>query len=109
MTENQKLERLIQTEDKNYFLLREDIEIWAKNIQYIGKIKTLVAEHPCLDISNLIDKMTDDNSDFIPKMANAYVSSEFNPSTQHLKIIPGGKEKFYSIYAIQFYKINRNP
>ena len=49
--------------------------------------------------------MSDKKSNFIPEDANAYVTSDFSPETQHLKKYDSGKEKFYSVYAIQFYYV----
>jgi hypothetical protein len=71
-----------------------------------GKIKTLVIANPCLDISDEINKMVETNSAFIPKRANAYISSDFSGDTQHLrKANLEGQQKFYCVFAVQFYCI----
>ena len=38
---------------------------------------------------------------FIAKDANAYVASEFNVSTEHLRNVDG-EDKQFSVYAVQF-------
>lgn len=96
----EKLTKLIQDDDGD--ILKENIYINPSEIKTIGKIKTLMVQTPCLDISEVIDEMTERNSYFIPKLANAYVASDFNGSTQHVRNLEGN-EKMFSIYAIQFY------
>ena len=99
-----KLEKLTQNKLGQLFLA-DGREIHDENIFRSGKIKTLVVEHPCLEISNVINEMFDKKSGFIPKEANAYVASDFSAETQHLKKDNLGNEKFYSVYAIQFYYV----
>jgi len=98
------LQKLTQNEFGR-LCLANGIEISSRNLLRSGKIKTLVVEHPCLDIYNVINEMSDKKSNFIPEDANAYVTSDFSPETQHLKKYDSGKEKFYSVYAIQFYYV----
>ena len=69
----------------------------------IGKLQTIVVKHPCLDINGEIEQLIARESPVIPKHANAYVASEFNSDTQHLR-----GEKFHSVYAIQFYYLMRD-
>jgi len=95
-----KLEKLTQNKLGQLFLA-DGREIHDENIFRSGKIKTLVVEHPCLEISNVINEMFNKKSGFIPKEANAYVASDFSAETQHLK----ENKKFYSVYAIQFYYV----
>ena len=72
----------------------------------VGKIGTIIVAIPCLDISLVIDEMTERNSVCIPKGANAYVASDFSGDTQHLrKSDLKGHEKFYSVFAFQFYYV----
>ncbi len=68
-----------------------------------GKITTITVENPCLDISIVIDEMAEKDDVTIPINANAYIVSDFNCSTQHTRKDPNGKEKAYSVYAVQFY------
>ncbi len=98
-----KLEKLTQNEDGT--LHRADGTVL--NLEYAiprGKIRPLVVVNPVVDISSVIDKMTERKSVFIPEGANAYVVSDFSGDTQHLrKSDLEGHEKFYSVFAIQFY------
>ena len=94
-----KLEKLTQNEFGELFF-SDDREI-STNVSKRGKIKTLVVEHPCLEISNVITEMFNKKSNFIPERTNAYITSDFSAETQHLK----ENKKFYSVYAIQFYYV----
>jgi hypothetical protein len=100
-----KLERLIQDEfgnvcKSNNFIIDKD------KIVFVDKIKTIVIKNPVLEISNEIDKMAENNSECIPKYANSYIASEFNPDTQHLRKSKDRKSgNFYSAYAIQFFRV----
>ena len=98
-----KLEKL--TQDETGRLHRADGKLIRLGYAVpIGKIGTIVVANPCLDISNVIDEMAERNSVCVPKGANAYVSSDFSGDTQHLrKSDLEGHEKFYSVYAVQFY------
>ncbi|HLC81384.1 MAG TPA: hypothetical protein VJH68_01890 [Candidatus Nanoarchaeia archaeon] len=98
-----KLERLMQDEDGT--LYRDDGDLLSKDDAIlVGKITTLVVANPCIDISRMIDEMTERKSVFIPEGANAYVASDFSGDTQHLrKSDLEGHEKFYSVFAVQFY------
>ena len=99
-----KLEKLTQNKFGTLSLANGE-EIRNEYIFVCDKIKTLVIEHPCLEISNVINEMANRNSLFIPKNANAYITSDFSANTQHLKKDNLGNEKFYSVFAIQFYNI----
>jgi len=98
-----KLEKLTQNESGT--LHRADGSILSPQYAiHKGKIRPLVVANPCIDISNVIDEMTKEKSVFIPPGANAYVASDFSGDTQHLrKSNLEGDEKFYCVYAIQFY------
>src|SRR3989344_5834114 len=101
-----KLERLMQDEDGT--LYRDDGDLLSKDDAIlVGKITTLVVANPCIDISRMIDEMTERKSVFIPKDANAYVASDFSGDTQHLRKI-GGYEKWYAVFAVQFYYANNS-
>ena len=92
-----KLERLTQDE----FGYRQDgWRVFDGNIRPAGKIITITVPNPCLDISSVIDEFAARDSVLIPKNANAYVASDFNGDTQHLR---DGKP--FSVYAIQFYQV----
>ena len=97
------LERLSQDEfGKLYRSDKQNIPL--NDIIPVGKIKTIVEANPCIDISDVINKMSEQNSLFIPYGANSYVASDFNPDTQHLrKSNLEGDQKLYSVFAIQFY------
>ena len=62
-----------------------------------GKIITVKVPNPIIDPSSVIDYISRSS---IPKMANAFVVSDFNPDTQ---FIENGKQ--YSAYAVLFYSI----
>ncbi len=99
-----KLEKLTQDESGKLYHANGAKTIPEFTIP-IGKIRTLVLANPCLDVSNEIDKMTERNSFFIPKGANAYVASDFNGDTQHLRESDlEGSKKSYSVFAVQFYQ-----
>jgi hypothetical protein len=97
-----KLERL--TQDRFGHIYNNEGEIINNSDLYMeGQIKTIVIEHPCLSISEKIEKMAENGSSFIPENANCYIASEFNPETQHVKEKECGTKKFYSVHAVQFY------
>ena len=99
----EKLEKL--TQDEEGILYKEGGEIVQRSYAVLtGKIKTLVVSHPCMDISKVIDGLVERESVFIPRDANAYVTSDFSGETQHIRKSKG-QEKFYSVFAIQFYFI----
>ena len=99
-----KLEKLMQEESGK--LHRADGR--ALSQKYVipqGKIRTFVVANPCLDVSKFIDKMAEGDSFYIPEGANAYVASDFDGSTQHLRgSTLEGKEKLYCVFAVQFYR-----
>ena len=97
-----KLQRL--TQDELGRLFRADgSHVFKQDIELVDKIKTLVVQHPCLDISAVIDEMCERNSAFVPRDANSYVASDFNGDTQHVRKNPEtNKENVFSVYAIQF-------
>ena len=95
------LEKLTQGEDGAFY----QADGRALSPEYVipkGKIKTLVVENPCIDISSIIDEMAARKSVFVPKGANAYVASDFSGDTQHVRK-SGLHEKGYSVFAVQFY------
>ncbi len=100
-----KLEKL--TQDDSGRLYQDDgIKLCPRYAIPKGKIRTLVVPNPCLDISNVIDEMAERKSVFIPEDANSYAVSDFSGDTQHLrKSDLEGNEKFYSVFAIQFYYV----
>ena len=98
-----KLEKL--TQDESGILHRADGRVLHPEYAIPkGKIRTLVIEHPCLDISRVIDEMTERNSVLIPGGSNAYAVSDFSGDTQHeRKSDVEGRKKPCSVYAVQFY------
>lgn len=101
-----KLEKL--TQDESGTLHRADGKVIRLGYAVpIGKIGTIVVANPCLDISNVINKMAERNSVCVPKGANAYVASDFSGDTQHLRKDPNDPrhESIYSVYAVQFYSV----
>lgn len=97
-----KLERLIQ--DEAGALFSSDRRLRSIDYRLKGKITCLVVKNPCLDISKEIQDTAERASTFVPEGANSYVASEFNPDTQHI-INESGKKYFYSVYAVQFYRM----
>jgi len=102
-----RLEKLTQNEDGRLYQADGMVLTPERTIPK-GKIRTLVVANPCLDISNVIDEMTERNSAFVPEGANAYVASDFSGDTQHLRKSDLGKsERLYSVFAVQFYYTSR--
>jgi hypothetical protein len=98
-----KLERLMQDEFGN--VCKSNNFIIDKNkIVFVDNIKTLSVKDPVLDISTVMDKMAENNSNIIPKYANSYIASEFNPDTLLISETGEGKN-LYSVYAIQFFRV----
>lgn len=111
----ERLEKLLQSNRGTIYSQNGDgsTKHYAINQQAFprGRVQTLVVEHPCLDIRGVINEMSDRNSARIPQHANAYVTSEFNGDTQHIRIDENGsgKETMHSVYAIQFYLVPSLP
>lgn len=80
------------------------LSMWEE-IQPIGKLSTLVIKNPCLDLSYEVNRLAEQGSPVIPKYANSYVISDFNPATQHIKKDQNDAESFYSVYAVKFYRV----
>ncbi len=95
------LTRLIQDEEGVISYKGQFIEKYKLKI--VGKLTTLLIKNPCLDIQSEIDELTEIDSFLIPKNANSYISSEFNPDTQHTRLSGN-----YSVYALQFYYLENN-
>ena len=93
-----KLEKLIQDEFGR-LSFKGCRMIVPKDLFPIGKMKTIVIENPCLDTSHIIEEMSKEDSPIIPKSANFYLISEFNPDTQSIR-----NGKMTSVYAVQFYE-----
>lgn len=100
----EKLEKLIQDGEAGIFYPNGNI-IYSKEITPLGKIKTIVVKNPC-NIKEHIDELTARDSTIIPKNANAYLVSDWNPDTQHIrKDDSKNKGEIYSVFAIQFYYV----
>ena len=100
-----KLEKLTQEESGVFHRANGDILSPRFTIP-VGKIRAIVVANPCLDVSEEINKMTKRKSILIPRLANAYVASDFSGDTQHLrKSDLEGHEKFYCVFAVQFYYV----
>ncbi len=97
-----KLEQL--TNDTMGFLYKADKtrleEGEMTRVLRAGKPLPILVKNPCLDISSVLDEMAEQDSALIPDGANAYVASDFNPDTQHIR-----EGKAYSVYAVQFYNV----
>ena len=96
----EKLQRLIQ-EETGSLCTKDRTQIFGWYEKSLGKIQTLVVQNPCLDINRVINELAEQDSLFIPHGANAYVASDFNGSTNHIR--EDGKQ--WSVYAIQFYRL----
>lgn len=94
-----ELEKLTQDEE-GYIIDRNGMTVSPRRYDLIA-IKTLVVKHPC-DIDEEIQSMANRNSVFIPKEAMRYITSKFNPDTQHVRKDEDGKEHFFSVYGVQF-------
>ena len=100
---NRRLERLLQERGELSRLTKQDGSI-PKFLSPVGKIQTFVLSYD-KDIQQFLDGMAEQGSLFIPKTANAYVSSDFNPDTSHLRGKCSRKKVAHSVYAVQFYRI----
>ncbi len=82
----------------------EDLKYSDKKILPKGRPRTLVVQNPSNDntLDNILQDLFEKKSWFIAKDANAYVASEFNVSTEHLRNVDG-EDKQFSVYAVQFY------
>ncbi|GEM_PF-3482931 len=101
-TERRSLERLTQDEDGT--IKSQDGEpINTYHSWPVGKLITHVVENPCLDVSQVVDEMIERNSPLVPRDANAYVVSDFNPDTQAIR-----NRRTTSVYAVQFYSIGES-
>jgi len=93
-----KLEHL--QEDEQGKLFRKDGKPFPNNYAYkVSRIKTLTMKTDC-KTQEVIDALTRSNSAFIPKDANAYIASDFNRCTDHLR-----GEDAYTVLAFQFYNL----
>ena len=92
-----KLERLIQRDNSSLLFDENETPVDAFRV---GNIITVRAVNPTLLSENVIAELSANNSQIIPKKANAYTISDFNPDTQ---FVIG--ERAYSCYSIQFYFI----
>lgn len=93
-----KLERL--TQEGYHTFLNEKRERVQGPIS-IGPVITELTE-TLIPPAKIIENMQKRDSPSVPKIANAYVISEYNGSTNHIRIIEG-REKQFTVYAIQFY------
>lgn len=99
-----KLERLTQEEDGEFRIFPNGPLLNQSQVWHIGKIKTYITRE-CLGATLEIERMTPENSDFVPEGANSYVISDFNGMTQHLRPDLHGKGQInYAVYAVQFYR-----
>lgn len=97
-----KLERLTENEF-GHICKGDRVLVIGKDVFSVSKTKTLRVEYP-LDISEKIDKMAENSSSFIPKRANSYVASDYNPDTQHIQRNGDNTGEVYSVFAVKFYK-----
>lgn len=95
-----KLERLTENEF-GHICKGDSVLVIGKDVFSVSKTKTLTVKHPCLDISDEINKLAENDSPFIPKRANSYIASDYNQDTQHNQI----NRKIYSVFAVKFYKL----
>ena len=99
------LEKLTQDELGKFFH-SDGREISFADLIPVGKIRTIVYEN-FLNISEILEEKAKRYPSFIPYGADSYIVSEFNCDSQHIKKDSKGKEKAYSVFAIQFYHIRR--
>ena len=90
------IQRLIQ--DNGYLKKKDGTPIYGE--RQIGIITTLTVQNPVVDIEAEINGLAARKSIIIPSGANAYVASNFNGDAQFIR-----EEKFFSVYALQFYCI----
>ena len=97
------LEKLTQGEDGKIY--RPDKTcLRCKNAVTKGKLKTIIVPNRCSDILRIIRAIAEGDSNFIPEDANAYLVSDINVDTRHMrKVNSNGDKESYLIYALQFY------
>lgn len=101
------LERLMQDED-GYIERKDGTAVSEMELIRMGQLKTIVVQNPCADIGEVLNKMAERNSSLIPNYANAYVASDFDGDTQHVRRdSETGSKKMYSVYAVQFYEFSK--
>lgn len=95
-----KLQRLTQ-DDKGRLLRPDRSAVFQREFSLAGKIQTLTLQNG-ESVDSVINEMAERKSAWIPPEANAYIASDFNGSTQHLRIGGNFFEHFFSVYAVQF-------
>ncbi|MEI7718532.1 MAG: hypothetical protein WCI72_01590 [archaeon] len=103
MEKLERLARLIPYDDGGFKLLN-GLYVSPRQVLHKGDPNTFVVQNPCLNISREINERAAKGWILIPDGANSYVVSDFNPDTQHVRHDESGKEKNYSVYAVQFYR-----
>ncbi len=74
-----------------------------EQVEGVGRITTIVVPNPEINAASVIDGLAQRDSPLIPPRANAYVISDFNGDTQHIRKDDAGQERMYATYAVQFY------
>ncbi|MBI4095625.1 MAG: hypothetical protein HY438_02055 [DPANN group archaeon] len=69
----------------------------AVRVEAVDLPITFLIQNP-ESIATYVEKLLAHDSLWIPKAANAYTASKFNPDTQHIRDGAG-----FSVYAVQFY------
>ncbi|MEK6899915.1 MAG: hypothetical protein AABX05_02210 [Nanoarchaeota archaeon] len=97
-----KLEQLTQGGFSQFFRADGTL-LKGGNVYPVEKIRTIVVENSAFGVAKVLEEGAKKRSLSIPLLANAYVASEFNGGTQKIIRDEDGKEKMYSVYAVQFY------
>ena len=94
----QKLERLVQRDGDSALYTGNGAHVLDE--LRVGSMITIKVQNPLVDLSFVIDDLAKEGRNVIPRGANAYLVSLFNPDTQFIQ-----DGKAYSCYALQFYHI----
>ena len=66
----------------------------------VGIPITEIVENPVVNDGYVVEEMVRRESPRIQRRANAYIISNFDPGTQHVR-----NGRMYSVYAVQFYYV----
>ncbi|MBI4141675.1 hypothetical protein HY484_01995, partial [Candidatus Woesearchaeota archaeon] len=78
-----KLQKLTQDEEGHLFR-KDGSMVKHDDFGLVGRIQTLILQNG-VEVSRTIDEMAERKSAWLPRWTNAYVASDFDGSTQHIR------------------------